>query len=498
MSLMKELLMSINDLSNYIQKEYKIFFLDVFAENIDNSEIDLEGAFFNSQMIALSKLTDMEFTRIKDLSVRSILAEALPKSISFKPLDYSSWADDVASFCSLNQSHKSFSEILAVDKNYNVILNSITEISNSSSAIIEIILRDAEVNLTKRFYSEVSDEMYMAMKNMTEEAHVPALRLLSDLLLRRDAEIGLIPTPPPRVKLLKTAIEKSRSYNDKIGTIRFGVSNGVLEIQSDQGSQLIASNSYLGIMKRALNMISNQDVLRRIDNKNKIIANLIREYYEVFQEEHSNENHLIMYTIGDDVSKQLSYNSSRDEGEKIEGDLLGFLQSFEVANAAYVHNTPAVRALMSDLDRAKRSYALLGENNSHEEWAVLISMKSSNGIFSDKARDTISKLSKILNERQDDVSAGLTTMGLGTIRGSLQAMAGALLDGAFSEARYSAKQAASESYRRTLNFNIENNHLQQMIVAFVSGHESEIMWLYAHMPIYFSWVKSFVDIIKYT
>ena len=286
-------------LVSLIKREYKILFAEALADAIDGSDLELENYFFSGEMISLGRMSEKDVLELEDLNIRSILAEALPNNVIFRNLEYSSWAEDAANFCSLNILHPSFTEIFSVDKNYKIILQSLTDISQSSKSIMSVVQRDTKIDTKKRFYTTISEEMLQALIQLANEAYVPSLRALAHEIHRRHEKRSIIYSS--KAQGLKKTISTSRSFKDRKGTVPFRISNDRLEIARTQSEVNLGQNRYRLLMKRALATLANNDVLIRIDNRDKILSNYIREYSEVFSSTETDESAIILYAIGEDA-----------------------------------------------------------------------------------------------------------------------------------------------------------------------------------------------------
>ena len=167
-----------------------------------------------------------------------------------------------------------------------------------------------------------------------------------------------------------------------------------------------------------------------------------------------------------------------------------------VANAAYVQGFASVKTMLEDIDRTRRSLVSFKELNNSDDWLLLEAFVKSNQLFSDDTKSTITKISDALKSQGDQASVGLTTVGLGTLRGSLQAMAGAILEGEFGEAKNIAKNVGRSTLGGFAREVLQNENLQQSVIAFITTYQNEMIWLSKKLPIYFSWLKSLVDLTK--
>ena len=228
-----------------------------------------------------------------------------------------------------------------------------------------------------------------------------------------------------------------------------------------------------------------------------LLSALVEEYSQVFAGSASDENAILLYAITNDLHQRLDYNQKHaTDDERIDRDLADVLTTLIASSGIYLQGFDSIREMSEDSDRAARTYLLTTESAKSIPWELLNILSTTPRIFTPQTEIVIGKVAGAHRPASEANTNGILGLGIGTLRGSLRAMGGNLLDWLLKEAAKTAKEAAKEGVRDAVRVGLQNAGLQQEVISFLRDCGEQALQLSASLPAYFSWLEPLIQLLR--
>ncbi len=467
--------------------------MDALSDELQGSEFDFEGALTTSHTLLVRKLPTDEQLRLERTLMRGILSEVIPLQTTFRPVNrFNAWAREAFEFYRLNIGRTAFTQLFSADLHYDLTLQPLLQIETSTKLLQQKLEEYANVKLTGVIAPKLPKELTETALLVAGETIEPALKLLA-------SELRAMEKRPPRrsragLPILQE-IELDTSYRDKRGVIKFGLVGDKLALEE---SEAVAGGSpnYKSLVDRALSRLRSSRTLTRISNLDPILSDLFREYALLYKQALDDDNALALFAIGQEIDSRLIYNQQQaDEDEKLDGDALAFILPFMSAHGLYIQSLNIVVRATSDIDRVNQSFSRLSPAAKPIPMTLLRTLSETDALFTPRTQAALTKLSEAVNQPQPPTDA-LSAMSMGALRGSMRTMGGYILDKVYHLPIDAAESVAKDALKDAIKEVAKRPEFNAHIHSFFLTNAERLIELAHNVPLYFSWLRPFVTLLK--
>lgn len=459
-------------------------FIDIFmnklVEEIDSTEIEIEKDFAEHQFKAKSY---EEQDRVQTLNIRYLIGEAVYRIIKFDRTGLSVWADRAKKFFELNGDHPSFSSTFANDLNYQAIILANININYNSDIIRKIFAREISESWSKRVKPIFSDQLRVDIDEMISRSIIRSLESLAIDL--KSGEISKFKRSNPKKKRSAQRVKSEPSFRDQTGAIRFSQYNNRLIFVAEKPKR--SMKAYKKLVDRAVSEIERVGLVKTLSNISPDISRITKEYLDEFyreldRDEDEGARAIALCVIGGELYEALRNNSeSHDKSEIIDGEPLRVLNALVGANSVYVQAFPSVFEYMESRERAEDSYRRLNDSEKRVPLDIFSNLVKEKDLFEPRTLEALKKIEKILKVPEDKRQKNAIGLSIAALRGALHEMGSIIVEQELS--------SIAKEFLKTTG-------MTATIVAFFKIAEHDVLALANSYPVFFYWIKIFIDFLK--
>jgi len=381
--------------ASWLADRLLIHFSDGLAEAIGATDIDIEGAILDGDLIDVVGLTAAQRSALESISIRDVLMATIPDQVAFEEERFEAWCADAFEFVTKNSRHEEFEQIFSSGLNYSVILLDML-IFDSSTKEFKRILSDMTGT---EFASEVKNDYPVNFLQIVPELCAISIpEALKSLSYDVTAETRKRSLSSRKYLSALRKVRRDPSFADRRGLVSFRRTGNKLEIGGDTVGP--RSVDYRRQLDRAIGRVRGSLIMSRIHNRDPDLAALFEEYNDELMAETPSASAISLWVIGQDINNRVRVSQKKNsEDEGLDDNTIYYLMTFLTAHNLYLQSFPEIERLSEDLGRFTMPYQSLDAAARNAPWTLLNDLSKESGIFEIKTKMRWKKRLRPMNDQ---------------------------------------------------------------------------------------------------
>jgi hypothetical protein len=381
------------------------------------------------------------------------------------------------------------------DPNYRIDIDTEIRIKKRAAHRKEILASQVAFRerLTQNLPDIIPHRFELILRSRARPAIQKALQQLA-AEIKKDQGLNSAPT---EISSTAREVQLDSSFRSRAGRIPFVIAPDHIAISKTSAAptdaskqKALSTQSTAPLVERAIADIKKFAVLDRLDNSDRILKSEIEDYIEKFPQCTTDDRVVYINMVGQNIERRLNINSRRDVSEKINDDVIYYIDNLMRAHDLFIQTFPISDVIAESAERSASLYKRFDVVEKTIPWRILKRASDETAIFDKKTVGTLRKAADALEDAAARESKGLLAIGFGLLRGALHAMATqilrSILDG--------AAEVTKERTKTLIGAGLTG--LSAMIILFISRSGDLLSILANQAPEYFNWINRFIHLIS--
>lgn len=391
-----------------------------------------------------------------------------------------SQAKEALDFARKNVGHSSFTEIFSSRLQYEPVIQNLLLFDATGGFVREYF---RQLRIDSAYIGDALPETFQAAVDTAAKSAIqPTLVSLAHYLQVHQNIIR----SRSKAKIAKvTAIRTSPSFLNEKGTIPFSENSGKFRIQ--QSSELEQIAQYRPVIDRAIRKLVEARTFQRIDNRDRILADLLSKYHDEVCRSADEIRISIMWTCGLEIEQRIvRQDSIANSDENLSEEDLFDLRRLLVAHNLFLNCFSQSASLLRDIESSAAIYQRIDIAARRLSPMILRKASEDSALVEEETAKTI--LRSISQDAEENTikSEGQAAIRLGLLRGLLHAAGGHLLGGIEKVIEKTSVDMTSkllvDSMRADGNFTAT--------IVFFHRQASALIQISDQVPVYFGYIRN--------